>query len=38
MTAGAILDYVFIAERAAGNMLGRNSVVAVAKVLLSSFS
>ena len=34
MSAGAVLDYVFIAERAAGNMLGRNSVVAASKVLL----
>ena len=34
MTAGAILDYVFIAERAAGNMLGRNSAVAAGKLLL----
>jgi len=35
MTAGGILDYVFIAERAAGNMLGRNSVVAAGKVFLA---
>ncbi len=34
MTAGAILDYAFIAERAAGNMLGRNSGVAASKVLI----
>ncbi len=34
MTAGAIFDYVFIAERAAGNMFGRNSVVAAGKVLM----
>lgn len=34
MTAGGILDYVFIAERATGNMLSRNSVVAATKVLM----
>jgi O-antigen/teichoic acid export membrane protein len=34
MTAGAILDYVFIAERAAGNMFSRNAVVAAAKVVV----
>jgi O-antigen/teichoic acid export membrane protein len=34
-TAGAVLDYAYLAERAAGNMLGRNSVVAVGKVLLT---
>jgi len=32
-TTGAIFDSVFIAERAAGNMFGRNSVVAAGKVL-----
>jgi len=40
MTAGGVLDYVFIAQRAAGNMLGRNAAVAAAKlgaiVLLSA--
>jgi O-antigen/teichoic acid export membrane protein len=34
MTAGAILDYVFIAERTAGKMLGRNAAVAAGKVVL----
>ena len=34
MTAGAILDYVFLALRAAGNMLARNTVVAAGKVLI----
>lgn len=34
MTAGSILDYAFLAERSAGNMLVRNSVVAVVKVLM----
>jgi O-antigen/teichoic acid export membrane protein len=34
MTAGAILDYAFVAERSTGNMLGRNAAVAAAKVLL----
>ena len=34
MTAGAILDYVFIAERASGAMFGRNSGVAASKVLV----
>ena len=34
MTVGAILDYVFIAERAAGNMFSRNAVVAAGKALL----
>jgi O-antigen/teichoic acid export membrane protein len=33
MTVGAVLDYAFLAERAAGNMLSRNSVVAGGKVL-----
>jgi O-antigen/teichoic acid export membrane protein len=32
-TVGAVFDYVFLAERAAGNMLGRNSVVAGGKVI-----
>jgi len=32
MTAGGVLDYVFIAQRAAGNMLGRNAAVAAAKL------
>jgi O-antigen/teichoic acid export membrane protein len=32
-TGGAIFDYVFLSERAAGNMLGRNAVVAGGKVL-----
>jgi O-antigen/teichoic acid export membrane protein len=32
MTAGSVVDYAFIAERAAGNMLGRNAAVAAAKV------
>ena len=32
-TVGAVFDYVFLAERAAGNMLGRNSVVASGKVI-----
>lgn len=34
LTAGMILDYVFIAERAAAGMLGRNSFVAISKVLV----
>lgn len=34
LTAAAVLDYVFIAERATGNMLNRNLVAASAKVLL----
>jgi O-antigen/teichoic acid export membrane protein len=34
MTAGGILDYVFVAERATGNMLGRNAGVAAVKVLM----
>lgn len=33
-TAGAIIDYAFVAERVTGKMLGRNTVVAVAKVLM----
>ncbi len=33
MTTGAVFDYVFIAERSAGNMLCRNTVVAASKVL-----
>lgn len=32
-TAGTILDYTFVAERGAGNMLGRNAVVAASKLL-----
>jgi len=34
MTAGTILDHAFLAERSAGSMLVRNSVVAVGKVLM----
>ncbi len=34
MAGGAVLDYVFIAERAAGNMLIRNTIVAAGKVVL----
>ena len=34
MIAGFVIDYAFLAERAAGTMLVRNSVVAVGKVLL----
>lgn len=34
LAAGAIFDYVFIAQRAAGGMLGRNAVVAASKVLI----
>lgn len=34
MIAGFVIDYAFLAERAAGSMLVRNSVVAVGKVLL----
>ncbi|HEV2029133.1 MAG TPA: oligosaccharide flippase family protein [Candidatus Dormibacteraeota bacterium] len=33
MTVNAVLDYSFLAERAAGNMLSRNSAVAVGKLL-----
>jgi O-antigen/teichoic acid export membrane protein len=33
LTAGSILDAAFVAERGSGNMLSRNSVVAVAKLL-----
>src|SRR5438309_9146952 len=33
MTVGAVLDYSFLAQRAAGNMLSRNSVIAAGKVL-----
>jgi O-antigen/teichoic acid export membrane protein len=33
MTAGAIVDYAFLAERVAGRMLGRNSAVAAGKVV-----
>jgi O-antigen/teichoic acid export membrane protein len=33
MTVGAVLDYSFLAQRAAGNMLSRNSVVAAGKVV-----
>jgi O-antigen/teichoic acid export membrane protein len=35
LSVAAILDYVFIAERAAGNMLGRNSVAAAGKVFMT---
>ncbi len=34
MVAGSVLDYACLAERSAGNMLARNSVVAVGKVLV----
>jgi O-antigen/teichoic acid export membrane protein len=34
MTAGSIVDYAFLAERSAGIMLVRNSVVAFGKVLI----
>lgn len=33
MTAGAVLDYAFLAERVASRMFGRNAVVAVGKLL-----
>ncbi len=33
-TSGAVVDYVFMAERAAGNMFSRNAVVAALKVAL----
>jgi O-antigen/teichoic acid export membrane protein len=33
MTAGTVLDYVFVSERAAGNMLARNAFVSAAKLL-----
>ena len=34
LAAGATLDYVYIAERRAADMLSRNSIVAAAKVLM----
>jgi O-antigen/teichoic acid export membrane protein len=34
LTAGTIFDYVFVAERAAGGMFGRNSILATSKVLI----
>ena len=34
MAGGAVLDYVFIAERAAGNMLLRNTIVAGGKLVM----
>ncbi len=37
MTAGSIVDSVFVAARVAGNMFVRNSVVAAAKVLMIVF-
>jgi O-antigen/teichoic acid export membrane protein len=35
-TVGTVFDYVFLAERAAGNMLGRNSVVAGFKLVATA--
>jgi O-antigen/teichoic acid export membrane protein len=34
LTAGTAFDYIFIAERTAGNMLTRNSIVSASKVLI----
>ena len=34
MAGGAVLDYVFIAQRAAGNMLLRNTIVAGGKLVM----
>ena len=36
MAGGAVLDYVFIAERAAGNMMLRNTIVAGACSVVTS--
>ena len=34
LTVGTIFDYAFIAERSAGNMLARNTIISAGKVLL----
>jgi O-antigen/teichoic acid export membrane protein len=34
LTIGAIFDYIFLAQRAAGNMFSRNAVMAASKVLI----